>query len=348
MATYLFIFFHFIQSLLFAHSEPLAEKPTATKIVYRSSDGGHTWLDVSIGLPKDVAFNTVIATDKEIILGSDRGLYIGHTTCSAILWQEDLGLGKSISNLSNGWAGLYVTSYGNGIFQKLIGTEIWVPMDKTLEDKMVRTILEIPGGSVLVATDNGIYKSIDGRKTWKQVFSEGMILNMFYSDGVIIAGGFKGLLRSVDNGENWVWAFTGDGMGLSAGTINGHMVAITSGMGPWGKENLAPFGIKTNRIRTSDDGGQTWIRADAGLSGALLNPELLRKNMRNGVQFRPSAINDIEQQGNYIFCSLDAGVYRSSDLGKTWELVLSSGGNSSFELVVSGGVIYAVSVFSGC
>lgn len=348
MQVYFLVFLHLLQSLFSPCDTQFNNKSSSANLVFQSLDGGNTWKDVSGNLPKGIGINSAFESHGELLLATDKGVYGGDATSELIQWKVDQVLGKSISNISNGWAGPYAISYGNGVYQKIIGTSIWVPMDKSLGDKMVRTILEIPGGIVFIASDNGIYKSMDGRKTWKKVFSEGMVLGLMENDGVLFAAGFKGVLKSVNGGEQWDWVFTEDGMAFYTGMIDGRLTAITSGMGPWGMEKSAPFGIKTNRLRTSVDGGRTWQRADAGLSNALFNQDLLKKNMQNGVQFRPSVIKDIDQLGEYLYCSLDAGLFRSADHGITWQLIFSADDNKSFETVIFGKSIYVVSVFSGC
>ncbi|MEO7563028.1 MAG: hypothetical protein ABIT07_10570, partial [Ferruginibacter sp.] len=59
-------------------------------------------------------------------------------------------------------------------------------------------------------------------------------------------------------------------------------------------------------------------------------------------------IASIVQAGEYFFCGHPAGIFRSSDKGKTWKLLLHSIGNKVFNLSVSGNVIYAIARNGGC
>jgi len=61
-------------------------------------------------------------------------------------------------------------------------------------------------------------------------------------------------------------------------------------------------------------------------------------------------VYDTECAGDDLFCSRDAGIFRSSDRGETWELVRSSTEGRRFVLAVSGPTIYAVMVMNtgGC
>ncbi|MBK6932880.1 MAG: exo-alpha-sialidase, partial [Saprospirales bacterium] len=316
-------------------------------IVFRSADGGQTWQDVSAGLPGDLQVRGVFAGGDEVLLGAESGVYRSNTAPVAPIWEKALFLNENITAIFPGRAGPYACSYWNGFFQEIL-PGIWEPVHTAMKDKMVHTVLETPDGTVFVGCDSGIFKSADGGKTWKQVFAEGMVTSLVASDDVLVGGGFRGVLRSTDGGEHWGWVLTEDGMALKTGRIGGNFVAITSGFGPPGAETTHPVGLAANRLRSSTDGGKTWQRMDESLSAALFSPALSIKNMDARWSGLPRAINDIEQVGEYLFCSLEAGVFRSADQGKTWTLVLPSYDGKSFEMTKLGNVIFAVSINAGC
>jgi hypothetical protein len=108
------------------------------------------------------------------------------------------------------------------------------------------------------------------------------------------------------------------GVGIAVEHIQGGFAAIT-------------FNTQSNtrRLRTSYDGGKTWQPIDAGLPAQL-------------------SMASIVQVGEYFFCGHPAGIFRSSDKGKTWKLLLPSIENKIFNLCVSGNVIYAIPRDRGC
>lgn len=307
-----------------------ARKPTAN-IVFRSIDGGQTWQDVSAGLPRDLQVLGLFASDGEVFLGAENGLYRSNSY-AAPAWRQELLLSGRVTTLSPGRAGLYAGSYGRGLLQNVAGTDIWRDVTGSLEEKTIQTVLETSNGTLFVGTDNGIFKSADGGQTWKQVFSEGLILNIVEANGVLIGGGLHGVLRSTDSGEHWEYVLNENILAKKTSLIKGRFVTILGTREP---SKINPEGI-TSRLRASADGGKTWQR---------IEQSLLPIQGRYGMDERLSKVRDIYdivQVGEYLFCSFDTGIYRSSDQGKRWELVLPANGQSGFNLAVSGQVIYAV------
>jgi len=86
---------------------------------------------------------------------------------------------------------------------------------------------------------------------------------------------------------------------------------------------------KTRRVRASYDGGKTWLAIDAGLPPSM-------------------NITSIIQVGDQFFCGHPDGIYRSSNKGKTWTLLVPSIEGKVFHLSVSGNVIYAIPSAGGC
>jgi photosystem II stability/assembly factor-like uncharacterized protein len=184
--------------------------------------------------------------------------------------------------------------------------------------KEIRTIFESAGGTVFIGSENGLYKSANAGKTWKKVYAGGWVLKLVESKGVLLATSQAGILRSTDGGENWERVLHEGGVGIAVEPIKGGFAAIT-----------ANTRIMARTVRASYDGGKTWQPIDVGLPADLLTASII-------------------QVGEYFFCGHPDGIFRSSDKGNTWELLLPSIGNKVFNLSVSGNVIYAIPRPGGC
>jgi photosystem II stability/assembly factor-like uncharacterized protein len=138
----------------------------------------------------------------------------------------------------------------------------------------------------------------------------GWVLKLVESNGVLMASTTKGIIRSTDDGRTWQLVTSEDGVGIAIEEDGFAAIATVTG------------------ILTSYDGGKTWNHV-AGLPG----------NNR---------IFSIVHVGDYLLCSHPKGIYRSSDNGKTWQLLFPSIDDKLFNLSASGNVIYAIPRAKGC
>ncbi len=326
----------------------LSHQETATSnIIFQSVDGGKTWQDISAGLPADLEYGAVFAEKGEIFLGTREGLYRGHAGSGAPVWEKANLLNQPVTSIAHGRSGPYICSYWNGIYQETTpGMGIWNPMYESLKDKSVRTILETPGGAILVGCDSGIFKSNDKGKTWKQVFDGGIILDLVASDKVLIGGGAKGVLRSTDGGDHWDYVFNENMLSKKTGLLNDKLVTIMGTERPF-KDSQDSVKLNANdditgRVRVSADGGNTWQRMESPLF-PVANAYDMDERLSEMLD-----LYDIIQAGEYIFCSFNTGVFRSADQGKTWEPVLPVRDNKIFNFAASGSVVYAMLRPGGC
>lgn len=319
--------------------EPKKKESTTSGLVFQSADGGKTWLDISAGLPEKMEVFGLFADGGEVILGHKNGLFRGKTNASASpVWQNSRLLNCRVGGIYPGRAGLYVNDYGGPFFQQMTGTSVWLPVFPQLNDQIIRTLLETADGSILVGTDNGIFKSADLGKTWKHAHSEGMVLHIVEADGVLICAGEKGVMRSSDGGEKWESVFYEHIFHLKTGRIAGRFFTI---LGTEDPTKPTPGGV-THRLRVSADGGKTWQRMEPQLlpMQGLFDMD---KSLADALD-----IYDLEQAGESLFGSFDTGIFRSDDLGKTWKLVRATDGETVWSITVSDGVVYAIKSFKGC
>ncbi|HNR07757.1 MAG TPA: exo-alpha-sialidase [Saprospiraceae bacterium] len=293
------------------------EKPGLKNIIFKSTDGGQTWQDISEGLPENFKENGFYANDQGIYLLYGNGVYHRNINSQSPFWEKEILINKQ-PNIAPGDSSLF--AYGNDgpFLQKINGTRVWSPLYSNFQGGAIHALLETKGGSVFICSDRGLYKSDKSGKSWKQVHTGGWVMKLAESNGVLLATSQGGILRSTDEGEHWDLVISEGGVGIAVECINGGFAAIT-----YNTES------KTRRVRISYDGGKTWSPIDAGLPPSL-------------------SIASIIQAGENFYCGHPDGIFRSSDQGKSWSLMLPSVENKVFNLTVSGKVIYAIPRDGGC
>jgi hypothetical protein len=330
--------------------EPAKEAET-TNTLLQSNDGGQTWQDISRGLPETEEGVGFYAGASELYLGTKDVLYRSKSNLKTPVWEkENVPNPRSTSIIFNR-SGVIAYSYDGHIYQKKHSShpdsyrddshQDWLPVytslkSTSLKPHSVATIFESSDGAVFLSTGRSLSKSVDKAQSWKLIQKGHAGDFVEAEEGVLLAAGQKGIMRSTDNGEHWEWVLSeGGGAGMTVERIDGGFAAIAYNTH-----------TKTRRIFISSDSGKTWKAIDKGL--------------------RPSSlISSVKQMGSDLFVGHPDGIFRSSDMGKTWQRVHAGFGNGLyslnaslnparapvekvFKVYVSGTVLYAVGVTPGC
>jgi photosystem II stability/assembly factor-like uncharacterized protein len=291
--------------------------------VLRSTDGGQTWQSISKGLPQTDQPVNLFAGESDLYLHLKNEMYRSKSDLVTPVWEKvnvpDLQSSSSRPSTSVAFnrTGVVAFNYNGHIYQTLTAAKNWLPLYPNFKKPSLRTVFETSGGALFLGYDHGLYKSTDKGKTWKQV-QKGLVMNVVESGGVLLATGGKGIMRSADNGEHWQWVISEGGVGIAVERIKGGFATV-----------YYDTKSKSRRIRISLDGGKTWQAIDQGLPPSSL-------------------ISSIKQVGKYFICGHPDGIFRSSDMGKSWTKVYPGVEERSFKITVSGNVLYAVEANAGC
>ena len=297
-------------------------KSGVANIVFKSVDGGQTWQDISEGLPKPVkdengvGRNVSFANDNGLYLTDGNGLYHSKPNATAHFWTKEFI--PEHNSITPGKTGIFAYNYDGHFLQKINGTSKWSPIYTNFQQKRVRSVFESAAGSIFICSDYGLFKSTNSGNTWKRVYTGGGAFSVVESSGVLMAICGTGIIRSTDDGENWDFVVNEERRGFQVESIKGGFAVI-----------FYPTAKDTMSVRTSYDGGKTWQSIDEGLP---VN----------------ATITSIIQVGENFFCGHPDGIFRSSDKGKTWKLILPAIKDKVFNLSVSGNVIYAIPRHRGC
>ena len=331
-----FVLLAFSFLLLAAHPTTTTDAETgATDIIFQSKDGGQTWQDISQGLPEKEQPEEFFAGESDVYLRVNKVMYHSRSNLKTPLWEKENGLDPRSNSIAFNRSGVMAYNYDGQVYQKMSATGNWLPIYTNFKKQLMRTIFETSAGTIFLGSDHGLYKSADKGQSWKQVQNEGWVMDIVESKGVLIGTGQKGIMRSTDNGEHWEWVISEGGVGIAVERIDGGFAAISYSAS-----------TKSRRIRISLDAGKNWKAIDEGLQPSL-------------------SISSVKQMGPYLICGHPDGIFRSSDMGKTWSMVHSSVDNAFkifaswntvplnddrkvFKIYVSGNVLYAVARNSGC
>ena len=263
-------------------------KRVATNIILQSKDGGLTWQDISQDLPENEQPEDFFAGESDVYLRVKNKMYRSKNNLITPVWEKENALDPRCTSIAFNRSGVMAYNYDGEVYQKINSTGNWLPIYTNFKKHLMRTIFETTDGTVFLGSDDGLYRSTDRGQSWKQVQKEGWAMDMVESAGVLIATGQKGIMRSADKGEHWEWVISEGGVGIAVERIDGGFAAISYSTK-----------IQSRRIHISLDDGKTWKAIDYGLPSS-------------------ASISSIKQIGNYLICGHPDGIFRSSDMGKTW------------------------------
>ncbi len=322
-----------------SHPDPKTEKAGTAKIVFKSTDGGQTWQDISKGLPENlrkdgIRGDSIFANDKGLFLKVGSELYHSAPNATAPFWTKEISPDEN-SSIAPGKSGIFAYNYWGVNLKTTNGTSVWSPIFDNSHEPRIRSVFETAGGTIFLGTDRGLFKTANSGKTWKHVYVGAFVGHLAELNGVLVAIGMRKIIRSTDNGENWALVTGESDVAFDVKQIKGGFAAIT-----------ASSVSDTRTLRTSYDGGKTWQPIDVGLQDKVFIDSIWRTwDDRLLLKAFPTSITQV---GENFLCTHPLGIFKSSDKGKTWKLLLSSIDGKVFNLFGSGNVIYAIPSKGGC
>ena len=341
--------------------------------VFRSTDGGRTWVWASKGLAPIYAVRGMAidpTAPRTVFITGPLGLH--KTTNGGESWKHVASSIRSVAVHPRNGRIVYALPWDGPIRRSTNGGATWteLPSGSPRDAHLLRFDPLRPETLYVAALDGtSLFKSADGGRTWTEI-GRGLTPELDIRElevdplsprtlyaSLSTTDPDRDLFKSVDGGETW--APIRHGLGELPFTLAG----VTAGAG-----RTAVFGIMDRHLYRSLNGGLSWSAVDTGLpgspawfgervvsaSGALLAPtsEGIFRSADGGSAWSPSSRNlDTAYIGNVaggssLYAGVVAqGVFESADGGATWRrLPLDPEASVRFlgPMVAESGRIFAV------
>jgi photosystem II stability/assembly factor-like uncharacterized protein len=259
-------------------------------IIYRTSDEGINWEMIRNGLPNNSAPVNVIET-------------------------------------CNGF--LFATIDAEGIFRSTNNGDNWIDVNNDVTRYYGITSIASNGEYIFAADRyNYIFRGNASGENWTRVLIDSTLeFNKIidFGDDIFVSTTSKGILRSTNNGINWMYVNNGllnlsvtsiivSGNNLFASTLGGG-VYMSSNSG----ENWVPVnnGLQTLKVKDLFF-GNTRIFAGTGIAGIFYSDDNGSNWYNTNAKFVPLSLYSMNSNDSILFTGVPGGIFRSSDNGNIW------------------------------
>jgi photosystem II stability/assembly factor-like uncharacterized protein len=143
-------------------------------VVYRSSDGGETWEDISAGLPGGIGFASLphVIDSQTYLLGTNEGPESGifRTTDGGVTWTRVHAGPVSGQPLVSADGSLtWLMRSGGGVLRSTDGGTTWTELPSGAIDRNAEDLVQLPDGRIATLGGGTIVASADAGATWTSI-----------------------------------------------------------------------------------------------------------------------------------------------------------------------------------
>lgn len=321
--------------------------------VFKSTDTGETWVDVSTGLGHG-GVQALLFDGTNLFAGTpgdSAGIY--RSTNGGTSWDQAAGglpIGSNIRSMISFGNYVFAGTEADGIYRSSDHGDTWAKTDANnslLAHGLVLTFCAREN-MLFAGAANGIYKSTDGGATFSRVINGFPANNgvaaftLTVSSGNIIAGvdvsisptsALDAIFYSSDDGDNWHRANLPSDVTF--------VPAVTSDGNPLAYAGVSTQSSSTTGLYKSTDAGITWDARTFSLNADLNRMAVNGNNVLGSTLFGAFYSMDFGEswggssppgncpggcgiftytlRGSSVFAGLDAGMFRSTDGGVAWD-----------------------------
>ncbi len=299
--------------------------------VWKSIDGGESWIGINNGLPSVYIHSLVInpVTPDTLYLGMSDGVFKSEdgggswNAITTLPYDNNYELAISTASPST----LYAWSYRKGLFASNDDGASWIELSIGLTNTefFILAINPLNPDTLYAGTHHGVIKSTNGGETWTEI-NHGLPDIGFYTlaidpvtpdtvyavDADYVGYSWKTrLYKSTDGGVNW----------SNANTILEDKNIITLAIDP-NIPSTVYAGTSYGGIYQSTNGGEDWGTASIGLDTP--NVFSLAIDPANPTILYAGTFSAYE----------GASIFKTTDSGNNWQPILFDIGYSGFRLLI--------------
>lgn len=249
--------------------------------VYRSEDGGKSWMASAEGLPTSFMINMIVYKSNILAAAGDGTLYTSKDQGRS--WSLlSKNLPKNAKALTAHGDVLFAASWGVGVWVSFDGGKHWQSRNFGLSNWEVSSFFS-SGSYIFAGTQAGIFCSWNNGQTWMNVHPNTQVNGFTQLGSNLYAATGTGVLQSGDYGQSWTNILPNSGV-RSVHANNFGVFALTYREG----------------MRRSADHGKSWQTANIGL--ATDN----------------SSVLSIGAAGHYLLAGTATGMLESINGGTAW------------------------------
>jgi len=327
--------------------------------IYKSSKANINWVNSNNGLANQKV-NAIYCRDSIVIIAMNNNIYKSNNNGNSWALTHAYAMSTTTTNkIKNINDTLYILSRNEGIYFSVNFGDTWMACNNNLANLSIGGLTNY-NGTLYLGNATGVFKN---KCNWMNVSNNlvcGSVLDIVKNDSCIAAVNFANVSISKDNGDTWSTSTTTFTSGVFYSVINvnnsfffsaqssnpsisgrGNFISSDNGNSWNYLSNLPNYGdpyllsnngnkiiaYTDNHIYLSVDSGLTW--SDISPSSQLIPCGAINSAIFNG--------NDI-----YLVDCGNARLYKSIDLGTTWQLTNNGLPNAEIYLLgKSEGILFA-------
>jgi photosystem II stability/assembly factor-like uncharacterized protein len=306
--------------------------------VFRSTDPGQNWTAVNEGLtkPEELIVHALVVSGTNLFAGTDNG-GVFRLTNQGQSWQPvNMGLtNQRVFALAVHSANLFAGT-GDRVFRSTNNGQSWMPVHSGMEQNTPVNSFFSDSTKLYAGTFDGVFVTTNNGDNWTPVNTglKTRIFSLALSGAALFAGtDGAGVFRSTNSGQNWekasnkltamaifALAATGGttlagtgGSGIYLSTDDGQSwTATTSGIPPYAW--ISAFAIIDNTIFAGTDGFGILRSTDRGQNWESVSTESDDWSVL-------ALVTTSTMSGTTLFAGTYEGVFRSTNLGRSWTRV---------------------------